>query len=176
MAQPPNSDPEPNNFKELFSFRLNVLTHRMSQLAALLNQEAFDLDPREWRILGLLGTTAPLSLQELANEVAVDKSQASRIVTGLIERGLLQRSANKEDGRSIHLALTAKGKILYRKVFPQAVHRNETLLSVLNGKERKVFDEAMDKLSRKAVDMLTAAHRKTLSTKKSKKNQAATHD
>ncbi len=171
MPQVPSSALEPNNFKDLFSFRLNVLTHRMSQLAALLNQAAFELDPREWRILGLLGTTAPLSLQALANEVAVDKSQASRIVTGLIERGLLQRHANDEDGRSIHLSLTAKGKNLYRKVFPQAVQRNDTLLSVLNAKERKVFEDAMEKLSSKAVDMLTAAHRQTLSIKKSKKPQ-----
>lgn len=176
MPQPSSSAPGPNNFKELFSFRLNVLTHRMSQLAARVNQEAFDLDPREWRILGLLGTTAPLSLQALANEVAVDKSQASRIVTGLIERGLLQRSTNDEDGRSIHLTLTIKGKSLYRKVFPQAVQRNETLLSVLNAKERKVFEEAMEKLSTKAVAMLTAAHRQTKSTKKSTINQGATHD
>jgi len=145
-------------------------------LAARVNQEAFDLDPREWRILGLLGTTSPLSLQALANEVAVDKSQASRIVTGLIERGLLQRSTNDEDGRSIHLSLTVKGKSLYRKVFPQAVQRNETLLSVLNAKERKVFEEAIEKLSSKAVAMLTAAHSKTKSMKKSKKNQGATHD
>ncbi len=169
MPLPPSSAPGPNNFKELFSFRLNVLTHRMSQLAALVNQAAFDLDPREWRILGLLGTTAPLSLQALANEVAVDKSQASRIVTGLIERGFLQRDANDADGRSIHLSLTAKGKNLYRKVFPQAVQRNETLLSVLNAKERKVFEEAVEKLSAKAVDMLTTAHRQTMTIKKSKK-------
>jgi DNA-binding MarR family transcriptional regulator len=172
MPQPPNSALGPNNFKELFSFRLNVLTHRMSQLAARVNQAAFDLDPREWRILGLLGTTAPLSLQALANEVAVDKSQASRIVTGLIERGLLQRDANDEDGRSIHLSLTIKGKNLYRKVFPQAVQRNETLLSVLTAKERQVFEEAVEKLSTKAVDMLTTAHRKTIVVKNQKNKKA----
>jgi DNA-binding MarR family transcriptional regulator len=176
MPQTPSSAPGPNNFKELFSFKLNVLTHRMSQLAARVNQEAFDLDPREWRILGLLGTTSLLSLQALANEVAVDKSQASRIVTGLIERGLLQRSTNDKDGRSIHLSLTVKGKNLYRKVFPQAVQRNETLLSVLNAKERKIFEEAVEKLSTQAVVMLTAAHGKTKSMKKSKKNQTGTHD
>jgi DNA-binding MarR family transcriptional regulator len=168
MEQPPISPPGPNNLKELFSFRLNVLTHRMSQLAALVNQEAFDLDTREWRILGLLGTIAPLSLQELANEVAIDKSQASRIVTGLIERGLLQRDTNDEDGRSIHLSLTTKGKNLYRKVFPQAAQRNENLLSVLNAKERKVVEEAIEKLSTKAIDMLTTAHRQTMAIKKSK--------
>jgi DNA-binding MarR family transcriptional regulator len=172
MAQPPNAAHGPNNFKELFSFRLNVLTQRMSQLAALVNQEAFDLDPREWRILGLLGTSAPLTLQALANEVAVDKSQASRIMTGLIERGLLQRNANEEDGRSIHLSLTAQGKQLYRKVFPKAVQRNEALLSVLNAKERQVFEAAMEKLSGQAVDMLTAAHRTSTSKKIRKKTQA----
>lgn len=168
--QPPLQGPE--NFKALFSFKLNVLAHRMSQMAALMNQQLFQLDAREWRIVGLLGTSAPLSLQALANEVGIDKSQASRIVTGLIERKLLQRNAHDEDGRAIHLSLTRQGKQLYQKAFPKAVQRNQDLLSVLSAKDQLLFEQSLDKLSRQAAELLAQA-RKAHPSRTKRNSQAA---
>ena len=151
----------PTNLKELFSFRLNVLAHVSSKVAALLNQQDFDLQPRDWRIIGLLGAFAPMSLQALAREVDVDKSQASRIVSELIERDLLARNADANDGRGVQLSLTSKGKALYRKAFPRAVKRNEMLLSVLTKEERAVLELALDKLSAQAKLMLEEARDST---------------
>ena len=142
------------NFKELISFRLNILASTWSRLAAETNQRDFGLDPREWRIVGMLGSYAPMSLQGLAREVNLDKSQASRTVSDMIERGLLQRDSDETDGRGVQLSLTAQGKALYRKVFPRAVRRNEELLSVLSEEERAVLD--------RALDLLTAHAQKTL--------------
>ena len=178
MTTAPQSPQSPDNFKALFSFKLNVLAHRMSQLAALMNQQLFQLDAREWRILGLLGTSSPLSLQTLANEVGIDKSQASRIVTALIERGLLQRNAHDEDGRAIHLSLTPQGKQLYKKAFPKAVQRNQALLSVLSAKDQQLFEQSLDKLSLQAADLLGQARKKNPSQRKRnpKTAQGATHD
>jgi DNA-binding MarR family transcriptional regulator len=178
MSTAPKSPLVPDNFKALFSFKLNVLAHRMSQLAALMNQQLFQLDAREWRILGLLGSQSPVSLQALANEVGIDKSQASRIVTGLIARDLLQRNAHDEDGRSIHLSLTRAGKLLYKKAFPKAVQRNQVLLSVLSAKDQQLFEQSLDKLSRQAADMLAQARQKhpTSRQRNSKTAQGRSHD
>ncbi|WP_240939408.1 MarR family winged helix-turn-helix transcriptional regulator [Diaphorobacter sp. HDW4A] len=139
--------PTAHHFKELVSFRLNMLASHWSRLAAESNQRDFDLDPREWRILGMLGAYAPMSLQGLAREVNIDKSLASRAVTLLIDRGLLQRDSDALDGRGVQLSLTTKGKQLYRKVFPKAVKRNDELLSVLSAQEREVFDRALNLLT-----------------------------
>ncbi|OZI34726.1 MarR family transcriptional regulator [Bordetella genomosp. 10] len=154
------ADTRARNFKELISFRLNILASTWSRLAAETNQREFGLDPREWRIVGMLGAYAPMSLQGLAREVNLDKSQASRTVSDMIERGLLQRDSDESDGRSVQLSLTAQGKALYRKVFPRAVRRNEELLSVLSDEERAVLD--------RALDVLTAHAQKTLA--KSREN------
>ncbi|ARP94904.1 MarR family winged helix-turn-helix transcriptional regulator [Bordetella genomosp. 13] len=139
--------PEARHFKELVSFRMNMLASTWSRLAAESNERDFQLDAREWRIIGMLGTQAPMSLQGLAREVNVDKSQASRSVSALIERGLLQRDSDATDGRGVQLSLTRQGLQLYRKVFPKAVKRNEELLSVLSAEERAVFDRALDLLT-----------------------------
>jgi DNA-binding MarR family transcriptional regulator len=142
------------NFKELISFRLNILASTWSRLAAESNQREFGLDPREWRIVGMLGTHAPMSLQGLAREVNLDKSQASRTVSDMIERGLLQRESDESDGRGVQLSLTPQGRTLYRKVFPRAVRRNEELLSVLSDEERAVLDRALDVLTTHAQKTL----------------------
>ncbi len=147
----PDADPAPQpaarHFKELVSFRLNMLASAWSRLAAESNAREFGLDPREWRILGMLGASAPMSLQGLAREINVDKSQASRAVSALIARGLLHRGADASDGRGVQLSLTREGRALYRKVFPRAARRNEELLSVLDAQERAVLESALDRLT-----------------------------
>ncbi len=157
-------DRKPANLKELFSFRLNLLAHRSSRIAALVNETEFNLDSREWRIIGLLGAFSPFSLQALAQEVNVDKSQASRIVSGLIERGIIQRGADESDGRGVQLSLTTDGKALYKKVFPKAIRRNELLLSVLSGSDREALERILTQLTEKAGEMLDEARNKSAKT------------
>jgi DNA-binding MarR family transcriptional regulator len=150
----------PANLKELFSFRLNVLAHMSSKIAALVNEQEFELDSREWRIIGLLGAFSPFSLQALAREVNVDKSQASRIVSSLIQRGLLQRGADQTDGRGVQLSLTPQGRAIYRKVFPKAVKRNEALLSVLSENDRQCLERILMQLTEQAKRLLEDARQK----------------
>src|SRR3546814_12038034 len=84
----------------------------------------------------------------------MDKSQASRNVSELMERKLIRRSADAEDGRGISLDLTAAGRRLYQEMFPAAVARNEALLEVLTAAERDAIERALDKLTVRALDML----------------------
>lgn len=157
----PSARQPPANLKELFSFRLNVLAHMSSKIAALANEQEFELDSREWRIIGLLGAFSPFSLQALAREVNVDKSQASRIVSSLIQRGLMQRGADENDGRGVQLSLTPQGKTVYRKVFPKAIKRNEALLSVLSESDRQCLERILTQLTDQAGQLLEDARRKT---------------
>jgi DNA-binding MarR family transcriptional regulator len=151
----------PANLKELFSFRLNMLPYMSSKIAALINEREFELDSREWRIIGLLGAFSPFSLQALAREVNVDKSQASRIVSSLIQRGILQRGADETDGRGVQLSLSPAGRAIYRKVFPKAVKRNEALLSVLSDEDRMCLERILTQLTDRAGELLDDARLKT---------------
>ena len=138
------------NLKTLFSYRLNVLANLSSRIAVAINEREHDLSMRDWRIVALLGAFAPLSLNQLAREANLDKSQASRSVAELIERGLLSRAVDRLDGRGIKLGLTALGRGLYRRVFPQAVARNELLLAALTAAERRALQRILDKLTERA--------------------------
>ncbi|GGX34138.1 MarR family transcriptional regulator [Pigmentiphaga litoralis] len=146
--------PVPANLKELFSYRLNRLAHVSSRMAARANESQYDLGSRDWRIIGLLGAFAPMSLNALAHEANIDKSQASRSVGELIDRGYIKRGADESDGRGVRLDLTTQGRALYRKVFPKAVDRNERILEILSPEERDVLERAIDKLTDHTLGLL----------------------
>mgnify|MGYP006267031129 CR=1 FL=1 len=142
------------NFKDLLTYRLNVLANLSSKIASLVNQVQFQLAPREWRMIGLLGQLEQVSLQRLALEVDVDKSQASRMVASLIDRGYLKRLIDAKDARGILLSLTAKGQATFERAFPSAVERNEALLKALTQQERVIFERCLDKLTLHAKNEL----------------------
>lgn len=150
---------KPDNLKELFSYRLNRLAHLSSALAARMNQVKYGLQARDWRVIGMLAAFGPMSLNTLAREVNVDKSQASRCVADLTSRGLIDRGADENDGRGVQLNLTREGRALYRKMFPKAVSRNEELLSILSEAEREVLNRALDQLTQHALHLLDEGKR-----------------
>lgn len=145
---------QPTALKELFSYRLNRLAYVSSRIAAGLNESRYGVGPREWRIIALLGAAPDMSLNAVAREANIDKSQASRTVSELIERGLICRSADSQDGRGVSLDLTRTGRALYEEMFPAAVQRNEAMLSVLSPAERVEMERMLDKLTAHALEML----------------------
>jgi len=141
------------NIKRLMSYRLNALANVSSRIAALRNKRRFGLSMLDWRIVGLLASFAPMSLNKLALEANLDKSRVSRAIADLISRGLIKRSVDENDGRGISLQLSAKGKSLYREVLPYAIERNEELIAVLSKSECKLLDHALTKLTAQAITM-----------------------
>jgi len=146
--------PQPTHLSDMFSYRLNRLAFISSRIAAGINEYRYGIGPREWRIVGLLGTSAPMALNAVANEANIDKSQASRTVAEMIEQGLVQRSADESDGRGIRLALTDKGRELFDDMFPAAIERNEAVLAVLTDEERDALDAIIDKLTAHGLEMM----------------------
>ena len=56
------------------------------------------------------GAGEPQSLNELARAAGMDKSQMSRVVSGLTQRRIVLRETDANDARGIRLSLTAIGK------------------------------------------------------------------
>lgn len=139
---------------DLLSARLHALANLSAATTSLRVERKFGLTLLEWRSLGQLGGYAPLSLKELAQRAGLDKSHASRTVSGLIDRGLVVSGRNDADGRGVMLRLTDKGDALYRSAFDDAVARNERLLAPLRPEQRV---QLMDVLG-----VLTMAARRAL--------------
>lgn len=146
-AQVPAQVPD---LSRLFTYNLSLLANLLSRGAAARYSREFGVTLMEWRVIGSLALDAPLSLQQISHRFDLDKGQSSRTVAGLLERGLVHRSVNGDDRRSIELKLTPSGWRLYRRILLSARERSERLLGCLDAGERKAFLRTFGKLMTEA--------------------------
>src|SRR6185436_12239389 len=70
----------------------------------------------------------PSGLNELAAELYLDKSTASRVVATLERKGYVSRAAHPDDGRAIVLRATPAGRKLHDRIRQDLVHEARELL------------------------------------------------
>ena len=87
-----------------------------------------------------------LTLRDLSLLVHTSNSAVTPIVNVLEREGLVKRTFNPDDGRSVVAAITRKGRALIEKSF--RVHHNnlERGLAQLSGAERKTLAELLEKV------------------------------
>jgi DNA-binding MarR family transcriptional regulator len=86
----------------------------------------------EWSTFGVLiplMESGPLRSSALAEAVHLDPSRVSRMVSHMIELGLVARHADPADGRAAILQITAEGERLFHQIQRQ---RDEFLASVVS--------------------------------------------
>jgi len=71
----------------------------------------------------------PSGLNELAGDLYLDKSTASRVVGTLERKGYVSRAAHPDDGRAIVLSVTAAGRRLHDRIRKDLVGEAKGLLA-----------------------------------------------
>ncbi|AUA15570.1 hypothetical protein GCM10009548_67920 [Streptomyces malaysiensis subsp. malaysiensis] len=136
---------------ELLSYRLSRTSSALSRSAALRYRREFDVSLGEWRSIALIAADPTLTLNRLARRAGLDKAQVSRVVRGLVERGLVSRTAGP--GRSRQLALTEAGLTVYRGLITAANERDAAFAEVLSDEEARALGRALDKLTDLALSL-----------------------
>ncbi len=144
----------PRSFRDLITFRLVKASYYCTKPTYLSFLRSHRITAVEWWLMGNLYTDAPLPLARLALEVDIQLAQASRTISGLVARGLVCGEADRNDGRSVQLSLTTEGRALYRRMFGEAVRRQERQLASLTRSEKDVLHRALDKLAEAGRTML----------------------
>ncbi len=80
----------------------------------------FKLSLTEWRVCVALHHKAHQRLSDLALHTSTDASTLSRVVDGLLQRGVLVRDRSDEDARALALSLTEAGRDLTLRIIPLA--------------------------------------------------------
>lgn len=75
----------------------------------------FSLLATEWRTLGTLLRKGPMSMQELAQWTAYDRTRLTRMLDSMEAQDWVKRSASPTDARSVVVQIAPKGATLYRK-------------------------------------------------------------
>ena len=153
--KPRSSTIEPPGIRDLLSYRLHVVANLLSRGAELRYGREFGVSLWEWRTVALLGgAKGAQSLNELSRAAGIDKSQMSRVVSGLAARRLVLRAIDDNDGRGVRLTLTRAGRKLYEGLIRAAAERNGAFLDCLSEKERAAFGAALDKLAVRAREFI----------------------
>ena len=138
----------------LVSNRVLSLATLLRRSANLLYRRELGLSEVEWRILAMVGDRAPLTLGALVEILGLDKGQLSRAVTALVKRLILARTADAQDSREVHIALTSRGQETFETLIALALERNRTLVAGLERAEVAALQAGLDRLLGNARTML----------------------
>lgn len=97
-----------------------------------------------------------LTLNELAAELYLEKSTASRVVSALERKGYVERSRNPEDGRSVVLQATAAGARLYGRIEAELLAQERALLEEFDPEVRRSLIRLLGRLTDAASSKLIA--------------------
>ena len=132
-------------------YRLSVAANAVSQLIARAYVDRFGLTVPQWRLMAVLGEDSPLTQQALCGRTVMDKVTVMRAARGLLQRRLLRRQPNEQDGRSHRLSLTATGERMYAEVAPLALKYESLLLAGTDAAEVRRFEQWRRRLQQSAA-------------------------
>ncbi|MFT4114540.1 MAG: homoprotocatechuate degradation operon regulator HpaR [Silvibacterium sp.] len=105
-----------------------------------------DITEQQWRILRVLAETKNADMLELSARCNIQPPSLSRTVPLLIERGLLQRAAHKGDQRRVLVALTTRGRSLFRTMSAESVQAYQQIEEELGSARLTRIYRALDDL------------------------------
>ncbi len=99
-----------------------------------------------WRVLAALSNNGGQRQIDLADMTSIDASTLSRLVTRLVNIGLVTRSRSKKSSREVVVALSPKGKALVARLIPIAQRLEDTASAGLSARELAVVKRALRKM------------------------------
>jgi len=125
---------------------------RLSRLSRRIGAElgrtfsAHGLDGASFDVLATLRRSGPphrLTPSELMRSAMVTSGAITQRLDHLETRGLTSRIPSESDGRSVHVALTAKGRALIDRVLPDHVATECRLLAALTRAQRDALADTL---------------------------------
>ncbi|MGC4250251.1 MAG: MarR family transcriptional regulator [Sphingobium sp.] len=141
---------------QFLPYRLSVAANRVSNAIAGAYQRLFGLSVPEWRLIAVLAESEGATQNEIGQKTVMDKVTVSRAAHALAQRGLIVRSPNPRDGRSLRLFLSGEGHDLYCQIAPKALELEEHVFSSLSEDDLARFRDILDHVARKAGELAEA--------------------
>lgn len=98
---------------------LSSLSRR--KLSMRFEQAGHKISPEEWALLLILWSKAPQTPSALSNATIKDRTTVTRLVDGLVRKGIAQRQESTEDRRRSDISLTDYGVGLRSELVPFAM-------------------------------------------------------
>jgi len=112
------------------------------------HQRGFDLSVPQFRALIFVGSSPGTGLSDIAEALGLGLSAMSKMMDGLVQRGLVERQDNPSDRRQVALTLTPEGEklvIAARRCTQELLAQK---LSGLSAGELSIVEGAMEILKK----------------------------
>jgi DNA-binding MarR family transcriptional regulator len=116
-----------------------------------------EVTPPQHRVLVLLAARGPQSVSEVAEELGVNRSNATRICDRLERAGLLSRTPSAEDGRVVEVDVTGEGLGLVHAVTARRREEIGRVLAGMTAEERRSAVRALEAFNRAAGELEDSA-------------------
>ena len=132
-------------------YQLSVLAAQVSDGFSALYKQKFGITMPEWRVVAHLSHAGPVSVREIHQRVAMDKSKVSRAASRLEAAGYVSKRINEGDRRLVELELTGKGHAMINELTPIAKDYEASVLAAL-GDHAPCFRVALETLLKEKAD------------------------
>jgi DNA-binding MarR family transcriptional regulator len=136
-------------------YRLVVAATLASRALARIYSRHFGIGIPEWRVMAMLGQFDRLTARDVGELSHMHKTKVSRAVSELVERGLIERTPNRDDRREAFLSLSAPGRRIYDQVAPMALAFEKRLSDDIPAAEMQAFERVLSTLTER-VRVLSA--------------------
>jgi DNA-binding MarR family transcriptional regulator len=131
------------------------LRRAIGRLARQFNTSATDegLTPTQASVLGLVAGHGPVGLPDLVRLEHINPTMLSRVVGKLDEDGLVTRTPDPDDLRSVTLELTARGRTVQDRIKAQRAEAVSVAARTLPAAEHAALIAALDALDHLADEL-----------------------
>ena len=134
---------------DLAEFLPYLLNRVGSALVARFSESALagtHLSIATWRVLAALSNNGPLRQIDIAEITSMDVSTMSRLVTRLVQMGLVSRTRSSTSNREVVVELTPKVATLVARLIPIAEDLQETATRGLSKQDLAVVKRALRRM------------------------------
>ena len=125
--------------------RLQIAAHRAQKAADRALMEAAGVTTAQSAVLTVTSLSEPATQRHVAEQLGINESAMTAMVTRLLRMGLLDRSRDPDDVRAWRLVLTAEGRAALKRIKAAFKPINRTFEQTLS--EPEITDLA-DRLTR----------------------------
>ena len=112
---------------------------------------SFGVTPTQIGVLNRLAQEPGLSGAELARRLLVTPQASQLALTGLEQRGLVERRADPDHGRIVRAYLTKEGRRIFKRCIDLSIRAEMEFLSVLSDDEVEVLGDLLDRLAKRTA-------------------------
>ncbi|RSZ34475.1 MULTISPECIES: MarR family transcriptional regulator [unclassified Variovorax] len=143
----------PRSLDDLLLYRLSRAVRAGSGMATRLVEGGFGITHREWGMIGMLAQIGEITSSAFAERLQLDRVRTSRGLRSLSEKKLVERRRDAEDGREVHVRLSATGRELCNALFPRIARLNMDLLECIDEEHLDVFLECLRRLELRGKEL-----------------------